>query len=151
MTGAQAEGALEDAQFPVDCGGLCLFLLATGFIAPNISGAEIRSSRFPQPWAQMQFEARKNIVDAALTVFSVISYNKIKQLIERCAFNGNATKGAGCDLSEPLSQESLAVLRTHRTGGLVYWLAFRIVLDPPDFVSLINGSGFGFPSHESKI
>src|ERR1700722_1202600 len=98
MARAQAESALENTELPIDCGGLCLFLLAIGFIAPNISGAEIRGSRFPQPRAQMQFEARKNIVDAALTVFSVISYNKIKQLIERCAFNCNATKGAGCDL-----------------------------------------------------
>jgi hypothetical protein len=98
----------------------------------------------------MQFKAGEHVVEAALTVLSIVSYYKIEQLIERCPFNSYATECAGCDLSETLSQEALAILGAHRVGGFINWLAFRIVLDPPDLVSLIDGASFGFASHHSR-
>src|ERR1022692_561425 len=113
MTGAEAKGSFEDAEFPVDCGGLRLLILAVGLVPPNVSGAEIRSSRFPQSWPEVQFEAGEHVVEATLAVLSIVSYDQIEQLIERCPFNSYATECASRDLSETLSQEPLAILRAH--------------------------------------
>jgi hypothetical protein len=71
-----------------------------GFVSAYLSGAEIGSSQFAKFRPQMQFEPTENVINAPFTILSVVGYNQIEQLVERCSFDGGAAERSGRDLAQ---------------------------------------------------